>query len=109
MPDPIYVIQTTQPIQVIQDRQVVIVNPVTAATQSNLSDLVFREIPSGTINGVNDTFTTAYNFIPESVQPFVNGVLQTIVNDFQTIGTDTIQFAVSPSSGESIVITYRKA
>lgn len=72
------------------------------------SQVVVYEVPSGVINGVNNTFTTAFNFVAGSVRVFVEGVTLTIVDDFQTIGSNTIQLVTPPLAGESLTVTYTK-
>ena len=62
----------------------------------------------GELNGINTTFTTLSNFQPESVQIYLNGVLQKVLNDFNTSGNNTIQLYVSPNSNENILINYLK-
>ncbi len=72
------------------------------------SNFIKNEIPIGVIDGVNATFQTFNNFISGSVELYLNGVRQKIVDDFQTIGSDTIQFLTSPTSGENILVDYIK-
>lgn len=67
------------------------------------------ETPSGVINGSNATFIAAFNFIPESVQPYLNGIRQRLVDDFTTSGSTTILFAISPQIGDTILIDYQRA
>lgn len=64
------------------------------------------ETPVGLINGVNATFTTAFDFSPDSVHVFLNGIAQRKPEDFNTTGNDTILFAVSPLTGESVRVNY---
>ena len=71
-------------------------------------DQVIGETPSGTLNGSNVTFTTAYNFIPETVQVLVNGLEQKRVRDFNTTGNNTILLTEPPYSGETILVHYSK-
>lgn len=72
------------------------------------SQVVVYEVPLGVIDGVNNTFTTAFNFVAGSVRVFVEGVTLTIVDDFQTIGSNTIQLVTPPLTGESLTVTYTK-
>mgnify|MGYP000146101969 CR=1 FL=1 len=73
------------------------------------ADIVVGETPSGTINGSNATFTSANDFIPESVAVFVNGLFQQRVTDFNTSGVRTITLAASPTAGEVVRINYTRA
>lgn len=71
--------------------------------------IVFNETPTGLINGSNATFTTEFDFIPESVQVFLNGVKQKIIGDYNTSGTQTIILVDSPLTGELVTVSYQKA
>lgn len=65
-----------------------------------VNDYVVNEVPSGLINGINATFTTAFNFIPTSVEVFLNGLKQKIIDDYQITNSNTIQLNTSPNAGE---------
>lgn len=67
------------------------------------------EIPSGTVNGVNATFFTAHEFVPELLEVYLNGLLQHIVIDYQTVGNQQINFTFSPLTGELIKVSYIRA
>ena len=70
----------------------------------NFSD---AEVPSGTINGVNVTFTLLRAPNPlQSLELFLNGVLQTQGIDY-TLSTNTITFTVAPASGGALIAWYR--
>lgn len=99
---------------VIQDQ---FVTPATFAnatkwnTKADVSDVHFHvtgEIPSGLINGINTTFNSAFNFKPESVEVFINGLKQKIIDDYNTSGTSVITLNFSPDVGEKITINYIK-
>lgn len=71
--------------------------------------MVYGEVPTGAINGSNATFTTEFDFVPETVQVILNGMIQKLVQDYNTSGTQTITLNVSPSSGETLTINYQRA
>jgi hypothetical protein len=73
------------------------------------SGWVHDETPSGAINGSNATFTTAFEFLPATVEVYLNGIRQRLVDDFTLSGGDTIQFTNSPMTGEQITVNYEKA
>jgi hypothetical protein len=79
----------------------------TPAPSSGL--FIIGETPSGAVNGSNATFTTAYDFIPETVEVQVNGLVQRPVADFITTGTRTITLTSSPQPGETIQVDYQRA
>jgi hypothetical protein len=74
---------------------------------ANSAAFVFGETPSGAVNGSNATFTSLQNFVPQSVQVFINGVSQTNGVDYTTSSTSTITMNVSPVSGDYIRINYK--
>jgi hypothetical protein len=67
-----------------------------------------NENPTGIINGINPIFTSLNNFEAESVEVFLNGIIQQKITEFQTIGSKTIILNISPSFGETISINYIK-
>lgn len=67
---------------------------------------IFGETPTGSVNGANATFTTQFNFVPESVVVLVNGLEQRRVTDFNTSGTQTIVLTDAPQAGESVRVNY---
>lgn len=71
-------------------------------------DLVVGETPSGLVNGSNATYTTAFSFVPESVELFINGLRQNRVTHFTTSGTTTVIISDAPLTGEPIQLNYRK-
>lgn len=75
---------------------------------SDLTLFISGDIPQGLIDGINSLFITNFNFIPESVEVYLNGVRQKLIDDYQTIGNNNIQFLISPTIGESILIDYIK-
>lgn len=80
---------------------------VGATVTTSSGSFVIGETPSGSVNGSNATFTTSQNFVPESVQVFINGVSQTNAVDYTTSGTTTITLNVSPVSGDYIRVNYK--
>lgn len=77
-------------------------------TDGNNVDFVFGETPSGLVNGSNATFTTAFNFIPGTVIPSINGLEQKVGTHYITMGNNQIIFNDSPTTGEIITVTYIK-
>lgn len=69
---------------------------------------VIGETPSGAINGSNAIFTTAFEFIPESVAVYVNGLNQKRIAEFNTSGTTQITLTESPGVGEIVLVNYLK-
>lgn len=81
--------------------------PTTAGMTS--ANFVTREVPSGSINGSNVTFTLANTPTAGSEEVFLNGILQDVGagNDY-TISGGTITYLAAPLTGEKLVVNYRK-
>lgn len=73
------------------------------------SNFVDKEVPSGSINGSNTTFTLANTPVSGSEHVYLNGILQESggSNDY-TISGATITYLTAPLSGEKIRVSYRK-
>lgn len=71
--------------------------------------VIIGELPTGNINGINATFTSAYSFIPETLEIFVNGIQATKNIDYTTSGANTIMFTYSPATNDILRINYNKA
>ena len=75
------------------------------------ADFVVREIPTGTVNGTNPTFTLANTPVSGSESVFVNGILQNVGagNDY-TISSATITFLTGaiPQTGDIVRVSYIK-
>lgn len=71
-------------------------------------DLVYGETLNGVQDGFNATFTTQSPFVPGQVTPKIGGIDLTIIQDFQTIGNQTIQFVSAPQPGENLSVDYTK-
>jgi len=92
-----------------------LVDPVRRGLNVAVPDLTFSapadEVPSGTVNGVNDTFTLTQTPSPAaSLKLFVDGVLmQSTTNYTLSAGTITFVTAFIPITGQSIFASYRYA
>jgi hypothetical protein len=73
------------------------------------SNFVDAEVPSGSINGSNTTFTLANTPTAGSEKVYLNGVRLFVggSNDY-TISGATITMAAAPLTGERIIVDYRK-
>lgn len=76
---------------------------------SPATTLVFvdLEIPSGTINGTNKTFTIGATPVSGSVMLYWNSLLQRPTVDYSMSGA-TITMINAPVSGDYLLATYRK-
>ena len=71
---------------------------------------VANDIPSGTIDGTNATFTTSMAFMAGTARVYLNGVRQKsgAGNDYQEVGANTLVFALPPKAGDVILVDYAK-
>lgn len=63
------------------------------------------EVPSGTINGINGIFTTAYLPIINSLRLFLNGQRLKKGQDY-TISTSIITMTTIPFTGDTLTVDY---
>lgn len=67
---------------------------------------VKQEVPTGTINGSNTTFTLSESaHEQDSLMVFKNGLLQKYTTDYTLSGT-TITFVTAPATASELVIVY---
>jgi len=69
------------------------------------ANLVFNEIPSGTINGINNIFTIANIPVFGSLRVYMNGQRLAVGSDYTLVGK-TITFVNTPISGSIIIVDY---
>lgn len=68
---------------------------------------VENEIPSGTINGSNTTFTLANAPSPASSLRLYQNGLRLLPTTHYTLSTNTITIVGAPASGDNLVADYR--
>ena len=81
-------------------------------TALGIGEYVGGETMTGTVDGTNDTFTTAYAFIPGSEQVIVNRQVMKRTDDYVPTGASSqIVFAAGsiPARGSDVIINYQKA
>lgn len=67
---------------------------------------VYNEVPSGTVDGVNAVFTTAYTPVAGSTQLYRAGLRMTPGGVDYTQSGPTLTFAIPPASGDNILVDY---
>lgn len=80
-----------------------------ASTTFDTGRFIKGEVPTGLVNGINATFTTINNFIPDKEEVYLNGLRIKKTVDYNTSGLNQILMAVSPNTGETITVDYIKA
>ena len=74
--------------------------------------LLYKETATGFINNINTIFTSTYRFIPGTIIVYLNGLEQTLSEDYVELSTNTIQFLNPPSGGidpDIVLFQYQKA
>jgi hypothetical protein len=71
------------------------------------SNFVTAEVPSGSINSSNTSFTLANTPVTGTVKVYRNGLRQIVGTDYTISGT-TITYLYAPTTGDSIVTDYQK-
>lgn len=81
----------------------------TIAASGNLtcSTWAMQEVPSGTINSSNVTFTLAHTPVSGSQVCYQNGIRTTSGGVDYTIATATMTWGVAPTTGDTLVCDYR--
>lgn len=74
----------------------------------NYTNFIIGETPTGLVNGSNPTYHSINLFRISSLEVFRNGIRQKIIDDYNTVGTNTINFVRSPLVGEKILLNYIK-
>lgn len=68
-----------------------------------------REEPLGTIDGANTTFSTAVSFVAGSTVLYLNGLAQSVPEDYAESAPDEIETVDPPQVGDRLLITYVEA
>lgn len=71
-------------------------------------NLVWREVPGGSLDGLNTVFTLAHAPIPDKEQVILNGLeLEDGVDNDYILSGATITFNTPPQPGDKILVTYQ--
>jgi hypothetical protein len=65
-----------------------------------------NETPSGLINGINATYTSANAFDGSTLEVFRNGIKQKVIEDFNITNSTTFVFLSAPLAGDILLINY---
>lgn len=71
------------------------------------TSIVWKEVPSGLVNGGNITFTTAQPYIPGSLQGFINGVAQSGMINETGPGLGDFTITPAPLTGDDLSVQYQ--
>ena len=73
----------------------------------SIANFVVGEVPTGLINGSNQNYSTADDFV--FLWVFKNGVRQALTTDYTIIGADTFQMVSAPLTGDTLLVDYTTA
>jgi hypothetical protein len=68
--------------------------------------IIWGETPSGTIDGINKNYTSAYVYSANQLAVFLNGVRQRRTGDYTETGNQSFSFVSAPLLGDSVSIDY---
>lgn len=80
-------------------------NAFTSTAFFDPTHFIVREVPSGSINSSNTTYTLAHTPVSGKETVLLNGLVQTITSDY-TISTNTITMGTAPVTGDTLVVSY---
>jgi hypothetical protein len=77
-------------------------------TQVPVGASLIQEVPSGTVNGSNQSFTISYSPVSTaSVMLYLDGMLQKQTTDY-TISGSSISIVTAPAAGQSLLVIYSR-
>lgn len=84
---------------------------ITVQIDQSTHEHVYREVPSGSIDGTNMVFTTARGYITNSLKVFVHppagvGYFEVTAPIIQQTGSTQFTFQAAPESGALIYVDY---
>lgn len=68
--------------------------------------IIWGEAPLGSINGINQNYTTASPYTPGLLAVFLNGLRLQRTNDYVETGSQSFQLVNAPLSGDSLIVDY---
>ena len=78
---------------------------VLEVSTATVDTYIANEVPTGTINGINDNFTLANVPTTGTVKVYVNGMRQLLTDDY-SVSTNVITFTIAPYEGSNIIVDY---
>ena len=79
-----------------------------SAGASFANQFVYNEVPAGAIDGVNTNYTSAFDYIANKIEIYLDGMRMQRGVDWVETGADTFQFTTPPAIGQILVMDYLK-
>ena len=67
------------------------------------SAVTVKEVPTGTIDGVNDTFATSTNYYPNTLTVYLNGLREKFITE---LGGNQFKITRPPRTGHQLFVEY---
>jgi len=71
------------------------------------NSIVWKETPSGAVNGINFAFQTAQPYVSGTLQGFINGIAQSGFINETGPGSGVFEFDVAPETGDNVRVQYQ--
>ncbi len=68
--------------------------------------IIWGEIPSGLIDGINQNYTSAHAYLSGRLAVFLNGLRQRRLDDYTETGSNSFRFLYPPVPNDSLSIDY---
>jgi hypothetical protein len=82
---------------------------VVAGGSGSAAIVVWGEIPTGSINSTNKSYTAAYPFVAGLLAVFLNGLRQRHPDDYSETTAQSFTFVNAPITGDSVSIDYTRS
>lgn len=75
-----------------------------------VEDIIENDVVSGTVDGLNVNFNTAFDYVPGTLKLYLNGLRQIggSGNDYEEGGTNMILMGIAPLPGDVLIADYKK-
>jgi len=108
-----FIFQTTQNNLVFENSENIMIFQVTGlvniGTGGSTSDRVYNEKLTNQITGSNNIFTVAFPLVSGSEEVKLNGVNQSLIDDYIVLNSTSIQLILTPDNQDKLLISYNKS
>lgn len=79
-----------------------------SAGASFANQFVYNETPVGLVDGVNQNYALAFDYIANKIEVYLDGMRMQRGVDWVETGADTLQFTTPPAIGQILLVDYLK-